>query len=178
MEIYIPDIYQKNIYDINYKKLKKNGIKCILFDLDNTLIRPVSFARNIKVPSPNTLELFKKLKKLGFKLIVFSNGLKGKTQRYGEIVGLETRSRMKKPSTEGFEEIMKTFNLKQTEVIMIGDQILTDIKGGNEAGITTALIRPLSKSEFIFTRINRIKEKRVMKKLARKDLFRIGKYYD
>ena len=38
MDKFIPDIYQKSIYDINYKKLKKRGIKCILFDLDNTLI--------------------------------------------------------------------------------------------------------------------------------------------
>ena len=31
MEIFVPDIYQKSIYDINYKKLKKRGIKCLLF---------------------------------------------------------------------------------------------------------------------------------------------------
>ena len=38
MDIFIPDIYQKSIYDINYNKLKKAGIKCILFDLDNNIL--------------------------------------------------------------------------------------------------------------------------------------------
>ena len=38
MEKYIPDIYVKSIYDINYDNLKERGIKCILFDLDNTLV--------------------------------------------------------------------------------------------------------------------------------------------
>ena len=34
---FIPDVYQENIFTINYKKLKKTGIKCLLFDLDNTI---------------------------------------------------------------------------------------------------------------------------------------------
>lgn len=34
---YLPDMYKKNIFDINYDKLKKKGIKCLIFDLDNTL---------------------------------------------------------------------------------------------------------------------------------------------
>ncbi len=37
MEKYIPDVYQKSIYTIDYSKLKEKGIKCLLFDLDNTL---------------------------------------------------------------------------------------------------------------------------------------------
>ena len=34
---FLPDMYQENIFKINYKKLKKQGIKCLLFDLDNTI---------------------------------------------------------------------------------------------------------------------------------------------
>ena len=38
IELYKPDMYKKDIYSIDYKKLKSYGIKCILFDLDNTLV--------------------------------------------------------------------------------------------------------------------------------------------
>ena len=38
MELYVPDVYKKSIYDINYNLLKEKGIKCLLFDLDNTLV--------------------------------------------------------------------------------------------------------------------------------------------
>ena len=38
MELYVPDIYQENIYKINYNTLIYRGIKCLLFDLDNTLV--------------------------------------------------------------------------------------------------------------------------------------------
>ena len=57
MEKYVPDVYQKSIYTINYNKLKSNGIKCLLFDLDNTLV-PYS----IKRPTDKVIELFNSLK--------------------------------------------------------------------------------------------------------------------
>ena len=31
-------MYKKNIYEINYEKLKKMGKKYLFFDLDNTII--------------------------------------------------------------------------------------------------------------------------------------------
>ena len=37
MKIFIPKMYQKNIFTINYNKLKQAGIKLLIFDLDNTL---------------------------------------------------------------------------------------------------------------------------------------------
>ena len=37
MEKYVPDMYQKSIHTINYDSLLSRGIKCLLFDLDNTL---------------------------------------------------------------------------------------------------------------------------------------------
>ena len=53
MEKYIPDVYQKSIYTIDYQKLKSSGIHCLLFDLDNTLV-PAS----VKVPNKKIKELF------------------------------------------------------------------------------------------------------------------------
>ena len=52
----IPDMYQKDIFHINYKKLKKSGITCLIFDLDNTL----ALISEKKCPE-KTRELIKKL---------------------------------------------------------------------------------------------------------------------
>lgn len=49
MSKYLPDIYRKNIFDIDYNKLKKKGIKCLIFDLDNTLALIDSVKVDIKV---------------------------------------------------------------------------------------------------------------------------------
>ena len=52
MEQYIPDIYQKSIYNINYDLLAARGIKCILMDLDNTMV-PISIKKsNKKIGNP------------------------------------------------------------------------------------------------------------------------------
>ena len=80
MDKYIPDIYQKDIYHINYDQLKERGIKCLLFDLDNTLV-PI----NVKVPDEEIKDLFNKLKKKGFKLIIFSNSLKKRVSPFKNI---------------------------------------------------------------------------------------------
>ena len=64
MDLLIPDIYQKSIYSINYKKLKKNGIKCLLFDLDNTLV-----TYKETVPDSKLKELFAHLEE-DFKVII------------------------------------------------------------------------------------------------------------
>ena len=61
---------------------------------------------------------------------------------------------------------------------IIGDQLLTDVLGGNKIGITTILVNPLSDKDSIFTIFNRSKEKRIMKKLKKEDLFVKGRYYE
>ena len=54
MEKYVPDIYQKSVYDIDYSKLTNRGIKCLLFDLDNTLVFP-----SVKEPTEELIKLSK-----------------------------------------------------------------------------------------------------------------------
>ena len=66
MNLLIPKMYQENIYKINYKKLKNKGIKCLLFDLDNTCV-----GYHEKNPTKELKELFQNLTKLGFKVIIF-----------------------------------------------------------------------------------------------------------
>ena len=65
MEEYLPDIYQKSIYTIDYSKLLARGIKCILFDLDNTIVAPFSNETPQKAK-----DLITGLKQKGFKIIL------------------------------------------------------------------------------------------------------------
>ena len=81
MEIYVPDMYKKSIYVIDYKKLKESGIKCLLFDLDNTLV-PYS----VKKPTQKVKDLFKSLQEQGFKVIIFSNSGKKRLQPFKEEI--------------------------------------------------------------------------------------------
>lgn len=173
MEFYVPDIYKKSIYDIDYKRLKNNGIKCILFDLDNTLIEYKQ-----KEPSKEALDLINKLKELGFKVILYSNGLTKRVKTFGEAFDIECYAFCKKPKDKKLRNLLKELKYSESEVAIIGDQILTDILLGNIVGITTILTTPISKKEFICTKINRHSENKLIKKLSKLDLFYRGKYYE
>ncbi|MEG0137968.1 MAG: YqeG family HAD IIIA-type phosphatase [Bacilli bacterium] len=173
MEFYVPDMYKKNINDIDYKKLKQNGIKCLLFDLDNTLV-PYSD----KVPTKKVKDLFKKLKEQGFKVIIFSNSGKKRLTPFKEQLEVDCCPRAFKPSPKKFISVMKELNYEVSQVAIIGDQFFTDIVGGNKVGIMTILINPISKKDMIFTYIARAREKNLIRKLSKAGLFYKGKYYD
>ena len=173
MERFIPDIYQKSIYTIDYNKLKSRGIKCLLFDLDNTLV-PAS----VKVPNKKIKELFTELKEQEFTIVLFSNSPKKRLAPFKEELEIDALASAKKPLSRSFLKVMRQYKLTVSEVAMIGDQLLTDIWGGNRVGITTILINPVSKKDMVFTKINRTIEDSIIKRLRSKELFTKGKYYD
>lgn len=173
MEKYVPDIYQKSIYTINYDKLKTRGIKCLLFDLDNTLV-----PFDIKEANSEIKDLFNQLKEKGFRVIIFSNSPKSRLKPFKDYLDVDCSASSRKPLKSGFLKILNEYKLEENEVAIIGDQLLTDIIGGNKVGITTILINPISTRDSIITKPNRFLEKRVMKKLRDHDLFVKGRYYE
>ena len=173
MERYIPDIYQKSIYTINYDALKKKGIKFLMFDLDNTIVSPYA-----NKASNKTKELFDRLKNKGFEVVIFSNSHKTRVKPFGEALGVEVYDNAQKPFRENFLKVLKKHDIKPNEAAMIGDQLMTDIAGGNNAGLTTILVEPIDTKEKIYTKFNRFFERKKLKLLGRNSLFTKGKFYD
>ena len=173
MEKYIPDVYQKNIYAINYQKLWNQGIRCLLFDLDNTLVLP-----SVKEPTEEVKELFQRLKRIGFKFIIFSNCPKSRVKAFIEGLEVDCSASSRKPRPNKFYLVLSKYNFTINEIAIIGDQILTDVLGGNRIGILTIFVDPLTKKDMIWTKFNRIIEKRVIKRLSKKSILIKGKYYE
>ena len=80
---FLPSMYKKNIFEINYELLKKNGIKCLLFDVDNT----ISPAKERKL-CDKTKKLFDKLKN-DFKIILFSNNIEKRIRKFSSFYDVE-----------------------------------------------------------------------------------------
>ena len=173
MENYVPDIYQKSIYTVDYSKLLSRGIKCLLFDLDNTIIPPKSLEISSKAK-----DLFISLKQKGFKVIIFSNSPKKRVRSLKKFLNVDGVHMAFKPFSFKFKKVINGYGFKVDEVAIIGDQLMTDILGGNKIGITTVLINPITDDEPIFSRINRRRENRKLKKLKNKNLFYKGRFYD
>lgn len=171
MKKYIPSIYSKSIYTINYQKIK--NVKVLLFDLDNTIIKAHDKEATIKEK-----ELFKKLKEEGFTVVIFSNSPKNRVKKVADYLNVEYNSFSLKPLKFNFIKMLKKYNVKKDEIAIIGDQMLTDIIGGNKVGIKTILVDPISNKDGIFTIFNRKKESNILTKLKNKNLFEKGRYYD
>ncbi len=173
MEKYIPDIYAKSIYDINYDNLVSRGIKCILFDLDNTLLPPKT-----KEVSKKLVDFIKQVKKTNIRFIIYSNSLKKRVSDVANRLDLEYFYFVRKPYRGKIDKIVKKYEYNQSEMAVIGDQLLTDVLFGNRVGITTILVNPLSVHDKFFTRFNRHREKKIYKKLYQNNLLVKGKYYE
>ena len=171
MSYFKPDCYRKNIFEINYKKLKKIGIKCLVFDLDNTL----GLISNKKCPD-EAVKLIKKLKK-DFIVVICSNNTTGRLKPYLDELGVDGVSWSFKPSIKGVYKIRKKYNLNKKDMCMIGDQIVTDIFTGKRYGMYTVLVDPLGVKDLKITSLNRVIEKLILKRYKKKDIFERGSYY-
>ena len=173
MDIFLPDKYYKNIYEIDYLKLKKDGIKCLLFDLDNTIVPP-----NVKKPNKKIRDLFDNLKEQDFKVIIMSNSSKKRLSIFKDELVVDCSASSMKPIKTKFLKILKEYKYDLSETAIIGDQLLTDVFGGNRVGITTILVNPISKNDITVTKFNRKLEKIIEQKLNKRGLFKRGKYYE
>lgn len=168
---YLPDIYKKNIFAINYDKLKKKDIKCLIFDLDNTL----ALIDSTKVES-NVKELITKLKK-DFLVIIVSNSPKKRVSKFSEDLGVNSYPFALKPSIRTLKKIKSKYNLESNQIAIIGDQFITDMGYGSKGKITKIYVDPLAVKDLKITNINRYLEEKIMNKYSKNDLFKKGNYY-
>ena len=172
MEKYVPDLYQKNIFEINYKNLVSRGIRFLIFDLDNTIALITDRHAN-----EDAIKLFEKLKKK-FKIMIASNSIGVRVKVFATELGIDYMSNCRKPKAKELEKYVLNSGYKLSEIAIIGDSMMDDVVCGNRIGITTILTDQLGKKEFITAYLKRRKEKKVQKKLRDKNLFTKGRYYE
>ncbi len=172
MGIFRPDIYKKNIFEINYDNLKKEGITCLVFDLDNTL----GMMEHKKCPL-KVKQLITKLKE-DFLILICSNNMKRRIKPYLEDLGVGGVCWSMKPSTFGLNRIKRLYHLKKKEMCLIGDQMITDVLAGKRFHIKTVLVDPMGEKELKITGINRELEAKIIARYQKRGVFERGKYYE
>jgi hypothetical protein len=99
-----------------------------------------------------------------FKACIVSNASKKRVIRFNERLRLYAIHRASKPGTGAFLKASRLMELKPANIAVIGDQIFTDVYGGNRAGMFTILVKPIHKKENTFVMLKRFPEKIVLKK--------------
>ena len=171
MDKYMPDIYQKSIYTIDYKKLYNRGIRCVLFDINNTLV-----SKNSKEIDNKLKELFESIKKMGIKPVIYSNDSNNRVSLFKEGLSCDGYSHVYSFFSNKINHILEEY--KESEIALVGDEMVKDISYGNKEGITTILVNPISTFDGFFSFSHRGKERRIMTKLRNNNLFVKGRYYE
>ncbi len=161
--ILYPKMYVSSVHEIKPGRLQELGLKAILLDLDNTIIRRDAFHF-----SPAVSSWLSELRSLGIKMCIVSNNSPGRVGSIAGLMDLPAVDRALKPLGMSFHRAMKLIGTSPGETALVGDQIFTDILGGNLTGLYTILVVPMKGKEFWGTRlINRPLERFVLARLKK-----------
>lgn len=163
----IPDYVYKTIYDMPLEKLYDDGIRLILTDLDNTLI---SYAEEL--PNEKLNEWKKRIEEIGFEFILVSNSKKQRVDKFANAFNITYQKFSTKPLKRGIKRAIKKLASKpydNNQILLIGDQLMTDILGAKRCKIKAGLIFPVDKSTDIkSTRLNRKMEQFFLNRIKKK----------
>jgi HAD superfamily phosphatase (TIGR01668 family) len=155
-----PDMYLKTVHELDTDILVEKGISAIIIDIDNTLV-----SWDTKEPDEKVNQFVCRLVGEGFKICILSNNTKKRVEEFNKCLKLPAIHKAIKPSKSAFIRAMKLMDASAENTAVIGDQLFTDVLGGNRMGLYTVLVSPISDKEFVWTRIVRMIEKAVLRKM-------------
>ena len=142
------------VSQIGVRELTSRGVKAVLLDLDNTL---VPWQRH--EVSDAVRDWLSELKENGIKLCLISNTRFGKRlKKLSEELDIPYIRHAWKPGKRGYLSALKELDVSPAETVMVGDQMFTDVLGGNRLGIYTVMVKPIAHREFVGTKVSRVAE--------------------
>lgn len=160
---FMPSDYVQSVFQIDIEKLANSGFKGIITDLDNTLV-----GWDVKTPTKEIQEWFKKANDLGLTITIVSNNSEKRVSGFSKDLDVDFIFKARKPMGRAFKKAIQHMNIKPEETVVIGDQMLTDVLGGNNNGLYTIMVVPVKKTDGFLTRLNRIIERRLLNYFKRK----------
>jgi len=160
-----PDIKLKRVTDITPNLLKKYNIDSLILDVDNTL--STHHGEILTDGLPQWLDC---MRDNGIKLIVLSNSKERRVKPFAEKINLPFISLGLKPLPFGYYRALKMSESKRKNTAIVGDQIFTDVLGGNIVGVKTILLTPIKLESTAGFRFKRKIETYVYKLYKIKDL--------
>jgi uncharacterized protein len=162
---FLPDQHVKSIFEITPEDLMAKGIKGIITDLDNTLVewdRPLA--------TPKLMSWFEKMKNSNIEVTIVSNNNENRVKAFADPLNIPFIHEARKPMRRAFYQALEQMGLEKQETVVIGDQLLTDVLGGNRGGFHTILVVPVAKTDGVITKFNRLVERRILNWFRKKGM--------
>lgn len=158
--IFSPTVRLKKVTDITLEMIKKLKIDTILLDVDNTLA-----CHGSQVPFDGTVEWAKELIKNGTDIVICSNNNEERVAPFAALYNLPYVAMSMKPLPSGFNKAKKMLNKRPKQVLVVGDQIFTDILGANLANMKSVLLDPVKAETGLGFKFKRWLEKPIRNKI-------------
>ncbi len=130
----------------------------MIFDIDNTLV-----SHDMPHPTPEISNFLKNFSKNGIKIALVSNNSKARVETFSRDLHMFYLPRAYKPFKRGLKRVMRELQAVPEETALAGDQLFTDIWGGNRMGFYTILVTPIKENETWFVALKRRFEKIFLK---------------
>ncbi len=153
---WFPDEVCHSAYAIDYEALYAQGVRGVIYDIDNTLVPHGAPA------DEKAIALFAHLREIGLSACLISNNGEARVKPFAEAVGARYLHKAGKPSGRGYRAACEMMNITPEQAVFVGDQVFTDIWGARRAGIRSILTAPINPKEEIQIILKRIPEKWVM----------------
>ncbi|MBE3577090.1 MAG: YqeG family HAD IIIA-type phosphatase [Limnochordales bacterium] len=160
-----PDLTVAAVPQIDPKKLWQEGRRGIILDIDNTIT-----PWQADEPLPEVVEWVARAKQLGFRICLVSNAPARRVRHFARRLGVDHVLGGRKPGRRPFVAAGKLLGLSSEQVVVVGDQLFTDVVGGKRMGFYTILVDPISSREFCATRLSRRLEAVILKQMAHRGL--------
>lgn len=172
LSLFKPKSYVHSVYEINVEELVKQGIRLLLCDIDNTLV-----AYHEEIPPQKAIAWFQRCEKAGLQIILISNNKRARVAPFAQVGKLDYHAFSCKPFKGSYKRILKKMKMSTQEVACTGDQLLTDILGGNRMQIHTIFLDPLVDYDSAHTGFSRFFEKYILRYLSKRKQWNKGDYY-
>lgn len=167
IELFLPKMKVQSIYDIPLEQLYEQGIRGIITDLDNTLV-----GAHAPLATEELIQWLAVVEQKGFKVVIVSNNNDSRVGTFALPLNLPYVHAARKPAQRAFVKALQILQLKPSQTLMIGDQMMTDVFGGNRMGLHTILVSPIAPhEEGVMTKVNRRLERFVISKLRKRKLW-------
>ena len=160
---FIPFAHAQSIYEVPSDFFVNNGVTVLLIDLDNTLD-----SYRLRKPTERAINVIKAIKETGVTPIIVSNNREKRVKAYADEAGVECIYSARKPFSRRIRNFLKEKGVSSDEVMLVGDQLMTDVLAAKGAHIRVLLTEKVVKEDQWTTHINRLLDRPIRKHLKKK----------
>ncbi|MDD7771965.1 MAG: HAD-IIIA family hydrolase [Firmicutes bacterium] len=135
LRLFYPWEFAQSVFAIDFARLYAMGFRGLIFDIDNTLVPHGADS------TPEIDALFARLHQMGFRSLMLSNNGPDRIRRFLQNIDAGFIDNAQKPRKKGYRQALARLGLERQQVVVIGDQVFTDIFGANRCRIPNILVR-------------------------------------